>query len=98
MKNNIINLNRVSENYAVALPASLSATATKELQDLKAIKEASFDHAYLLQMLKDHNKMIRENNAAKHIQCMPVKLFVVSYQGTILKQAYALADLKGQTP
>ncbi len=93
-----INLNRVSENYAVSLPALLSANAAKELQDLKAIKGASFDHAYLLQMLKDHNRMIRENNAAKSIECMPVKLFVVSYQGTIINQAYALADLKEHTP
>lgn len=93
-----INLNRVSDNYAVSLPAPLSAIATKELQDLKAIKGASFDHAYLLQMLKDHNKTIREINAAKNIQCVPVKLFVISNQAAIIKQAYTLSDLKGQTP
>ncbi|MGI4021549.1 MAG: DUF4142 domain-containing protein [Janthinobacterium lividum] len=93
-----VSLNRISENYMVSLPAPSSATATKNIQDLKAIKGASLDHAYLLQMLKDHNRMIREINAAKHIQCVPVKMFVVSYQSTIIRQAYALSDLKEQTP
>lgn len=91
-------LNQISENYTVKLPAELSATAKENLQNLEAIKGPSFDHAYLLQMLKDHNTMIREYNAAKNIQCVPLKTFVLSNQSTIIKQAYALSDLKDKTP
>ncbi len=90
-------LNQISENYAIKLPAALSAAAQKNLQDLKAIKGASYDHAYLLQMLKDHNAMIREYNAAKNIQCIPLKMFVGSNQAAIIKQAYAISDLKDKT-
>lgn len=92
------NLNQISETYAVKLPAELSAIAKENMQKLKAIKRASFDHAYLLQILKDHNAMIREYNAAKNIQCIPLKIFVGSNQAAIIKQAYAISDLKDKTP
>ncbi|WP_299291522.1 DUF4142 domain-containing protein [uncultured Mucilaginibacter sp.] len=91
-------LNQISESYNIKLPAEPSATAQKNLQDLKEIKSSSFDHAYLLQMLKDHNATIREYNAAKNIQCIPLKMFVGSNQAAIIKQAYAISDLKDKTP
>lgn len=62
------------------------------------MKKSAFDHVYLLQMLKDHNATIREMNAAKNIQCAPLKTFVLSNQAAIIKQAYALAALKETTP
>lgn len=92
------NLNRISEKYNIELPAAATPASAKKYADLSAIKEASFDHAYLLQMLKQHNAIIREYNAAKNIQCFPLKLFVVSYQSAIIKQAYATSDLKDKTP
>ncbi len=91
-------LNSIAEEYAIKLPAEPLAMAKENIQKLSAIKEASFDHAYLLQMLKDHNAMIRENNAAKNIHCMPLKIFVGSNQAVIIKQAYAISDLKDKTP
>jgi predicted outer membrane protein len=91
-------LNLVSESYDIKLPAELTPAAKENFEHLSAIKEASFDHAYLLQMLKLHNAMIREYNAAKNIQCVPLKMFVASNQGDIIKNAYALSDLKDQTP
>lgn len=91
-------LNRISESYKINLPATLSEKDNGNLNQLSAIKGASFDHAYLLEMLKFHNIMIREINAAKNIQCVPLKMFVVRNQGAIIKQAYALSDLKEQTP
>ena len=91
-------LNQISDNYAIQLPAELSATAQKNLQDLKAVKGSGFDHVYLLRMLKDHNATIREYNAAKNIQCIPLKMFVGSNQAAIIKQAYAISDLKDKTP
>lgn len=92
------NLNRIAESYQVRLPAALSVTSENNFKDLKRVKGASFDHAYLLQMLKDHNGMIRRINAAKNIQCFPIKLFVISNQVAIIKTAYVLSDLKDQTP
>lgn len=92
------NLNRIAESYQVRLPAALSVTSENNFKDLKRVKGASFDHAYLLQMLKDHNGMIRRINAAKNIQCFPIKLFVISNQAAIIKTAYVLSDLKDQTP
>jgi len=91
-------LNHISEEYAIKLPAEASATSKENFQILKAIKGASFDHAYLLCMLKDHNAIIREYNAAKTIQCIPLKMFVGSNQAAIIKQAYAISDLKDKTP
>jgi len=91
-------LNHISEEYAIKLPAEASATSKENFQSLKAIKGESFDHAYLLQMLKQHNAVIREYNAAKNIQCIPLKMFVGSNQAAIIKQAYVLSDLKDQTP
>ncbi|MEX8548359.1 MAG: DUF4142 domain-containing protein [Mucilaginibacter sp.] len=91
-------LNQISESYNIKLPAEQSATAQKNLQDLKAVKGSSLDHAYLLRMLKDHNATIREYNAAKNIQCIPLKMFVGSNQAAIIKQAYAISDLKDKTP
>lgn len=91
-------LNHISEEYAIKLPAEASATSKENFQSLKAIKGASFDHAYLLRMLKDHNAMIREYNASKTIQCIPLKMFVGSNQAAIIKQAYAISDLKDKTP
>lgn len=91
-------LNNVSVGYNIKLPSALSPEAEKNFTDLKVIKTASLDHAYLLQMLKDHNRIIRKTNAAKNIQCVPLKMFVVSNQAAIIKQAYALADLKDETP
>ena len=93
-----IKLNLISENYDIKLPAELNHAAKENYQHLKDIKGASFDHEYLLQMLKQHNAMIREYNAAKNIQCVPLKMFVASNQGDIIKNAYALSDLKDQTP
>ncbi len=91
-------LNQISEDYKIKLTAAPYATSKENLQHLNDIKGPSFDHAYLLQMLKDHNTMIREYNAAKNIQCVPLKTFVLSNQSTIIKQAYALSDLKDKTP
>lgn len=91
-------LNNLSEEYQVKLPAQLSPTTDKNLAELKAIKTARIDHAYLLQMLKDHNITIRETNAAKNVECVPLKTFVVSNQSAIIKQAYALSALKDITP
>lgn len=71
-------LNNVSEEYAIKLPAALSPDADKKLSDFKSIKTALLAHAYLLKMLKDHNATIREMNAAKNIQCAPLKTFVLS--------------------
>jgi len=90
-------LNQVSETFNIKLPAGQSAKSKENFRDLDGIKGASFDHAYLLQMLKDHNIMIRENNASKNVKCFPIKLFVISNQAAIIRQAYALADLKDQT-
>jgi len=90
-------LNQVSETFNIKLPAGPSAKSKENFQDLEGTKGASFDHAYLLQMLKDHNIMIRENNASKNVKCFPIKLFVISNQAAIIRQAYALADLKDQT-
>ncbi|MVN22104.1 DUF4142 domain-containing protein [Mucilaginibacter arboris] len=92
------NLNHVSEDYAVKLPAAATPAITESLQKLSAVKGASFDHAYLLQTLKQHNAMIREYNAAKNIQCIPLKMFVGSNQAAIIKQAYAISALKDETP
>ena len=93
------NLNKISTEYDISLPAKLPIIRIEnELQSLSDIKGASFDHAYLLQMLKDHNAMIREYNAAKNIQCIPLKMFVGSNQAAIIKQAYAISDLKDKTP
>jgi predicted outer membrane protein len=91
-------LNQIAESYAIKLPAEPSSTAQKNLQDLKEVKGSSFDHAYLLRVLKDHNAMIREYNAAKNIQCVPLKIFVGSNQAAIIKQAYTISDLKDKTP
>lgn len=91
-------LNLVSESYDIKLPAELSSAAQEKYQHLKDIKGASFDHVYLLQMLKQHNAMIREYNAAKNVHCVPIKMFVASNQGDIIKNAYSLSDLKDQTP
>jgi predicted outer membrane protein len=91
-------LNVVAEKYDIVLPAAVPASASAKIKQLSAIKEALFDHEYLLQMLKLHNITIREINAAKNIHCIPLKMFVVSNQGAIIKQAYALSDLKEQTP
>lgn len=92
-------LNRFSTEYDISLPAKLPIIRIEnELQRLKAIKGSSFDHAYLLQMLKDHNAMIRAYNAAKNIQCIPLKMFVGSNQAAIIKQAYSISDLKDKTP
>lgn len=91
-------LNQISESYQIKLPADLSTATQKNLQDLKDVKGASFDHAYLLRMLKDHNATIREYNAAKNIQCIPLKMFVGSNQAAIIKQAYTISDLKDKTP
>ncbi len=91
-------LNDIAAEYNITLPFALSPKAEKNFTDLKVIKTASLDHAYLLQMLKDHNRIIRKTNAAKNIQCVPLKMFVVSNQAAIIKQAYALADLKDETP
>ena len=91
-------LNSMSKTYAVTLPAVPTAVSKENLQQLTAIKGASFDHAYLLQMLKQHNVMIREYNAAKNIQCIPLKIFVGSNQADIIKQAYVISDLKDKTP
>lgn len=91
-------LNDIAAEYNIKLPSALSPEAEKNFTDLKVIKTASLDHAYLLQMLKDHNRIIRETNAAKNIQCLPLKMFVVSNQSAIIKQAYALAALKETTP
>ena len=87
-------LNQISAEYAVNLPAGLSATAKAKLKDLADTKGSYFDNAYLLMMLKQHNIMIREFNAAKNIQCTPLKLFNLSNQSDIIKSAYAIADLK----
>lgn len=91
-------LNQVLETFNIKLPAGPSAKSKENFQDLEGIKGASFDHAYLLQMLKDHNIMIRENNASKNVKCFPIKLFVISNQAAIIRQAYALADLKDKMP
>lgn len=92
------NLNLISEKYDIKLPATATSASEERLQKLKAIKGVSFDHQYLLQMLKQHNAMIREYNAAKHISCLPLKMFVGGNQGDIIKQAYAISDLKDKTP
>jgi putative membrane protein len=91
-------LNVVAETFNITLPAAVPAVATEKIEQLSGIKGASFDHEYLLQMLKQHNITIREINAAKNIKCIPLKMFVVSNQGAIIKQAYALSALKEQTP
>lgn len=91
-------LNNLSEEYNIELPAKLAADAEKNLVNLRVAKLALLDHAYLLQMLKDHNIIIRETNAAKNIQCVPLKTFVLSNQSAIIKQAYALSALKDATP
>lgn len=91
-------LNNISIEYQIKLPAELTSTAKSQIQDLKDIKSSSFDHDYLLQMLKQHNVMIREFNAARNINCVPLKVFSVSYQSDIIKHAYATSDLKDQTP
>lgn len=91
-------LNNLSEEYDIELPAKPSAEAEKNLVSLRVAKTALLDHAYLLQMLKNHNITIREINAAKSIQCVPLKTFVVSNQSGIIKQAYALSALKEETP
>lgn len=91
-------LNSLSERYAIQLPAAATSASTEKLQKLKVIKGSSFDHAYLLQMLKDHNATIREINAAKNIQTISLKAFTTSNQAAIIKQAYALSDLKDKTP
>ncbi len=91
-------LNGLSDEYNIQLPAKTSATADKNLVSLRVAKLAMMDHAYLLQMLKDHNIIIREINAARNIECLPLKTFVVSNQADIIKQAYALSALKDKTP
>lgn len=91
-------LNNISLDYDLKLPSLLSPIASKKLTDLKAIKIALLAHAYLLQSLKDHNIIIREINAAKNIQCTPLKTFVISNQSAIIKQAYALSALKDVMP
>ncbi|RYE17455.1 MAG: DUF4142 domain-containing protein, partial [Sphingobacteriaceae bacterium] len=91
-------LNNLSEEYNIQLPAKLTATAEKNMVSLRVTKLTQLDHAYLLQMLKDHNVTIRRTNAAKNIQCLPLKAFVVSNQAAIIKQAYALSTLKDVTP
>lgn len=91
-------LNNISDDYEVKLPAELTPTAMAQIKDLKDIKGASFDHIYLLEMLKQHNIMIREFNAAKNIQCAPLKLFSISSQSDIIKTAYATSALKDKTP
>lgn len=92
------NLNHVSEEYAVKLPAAATPAVTENMQKLSALKGASFDHAYLLQILKQHNIAIRECNAAKNVQCVPLKMFVVSNEAAIIKKAYAISALKDETP
>ena len=91
-------LNNISANYAINLPAPATAVSKENFKRLESIKQSSFDHQYLLQMLKQHNIMIREFNAAKNIHCMPLKIFSVSNQGDIIKQAYATSALKEVTP
>ncbi|RYE33171.1 MAG: DUF4142 domain-containing protein [Sphingobacteriaceae bacterium] len=91
-------LNSLSDEYNIQLPAKMSATADKNLVSLRVTKLARLDHAYLLQMLKDHNITIREINAAKNIQCLPLKAIVISNEAAIIKQAYALSALKDATP
>ncbi|RYE32794.1 MAG: DUF4142 domain-containing protein [Sphingobacteriaceae bacterium] len=91
-------LNNLSQEYNIQLPAKPTESAEKNLVVLRAKKLAMLDHAYLLQMLKDHNIAIRETNAAKNIQCLPLKAFVLSNQSAIIKQAYALSALKDATP
>ena len=91
-------LNTLSDEYAIVLPAKPADQAGKNLVSLRAAKLSLLDHAYLLQMLKDHNVMIREINAAKNTQCVPLKAFVLSNQADIIKQAYALSALKDETP
>ncbi len=87
------NLNSLAEEYDIKLPAAATTVSTENMQKLTGIKEA-FDHDYLLQILKQHNITIREINAAKNIQCLPLKQFVISNQADIIKQAYAISDLK----
>lgn len=87
-------LNLISEKYNIKLPAATTPVSARNMQELEAIKGATFDHAYLLQLLKQHNVMIREINAAKNIQCSPLKLFVISNQADIIRKAYASAALK----
>lgn len=91
-------LNGLSDEYEISLPAKPSAIAEKNLVVLRVTKLGLLDHAYLLQMLKDHNITIRETNVAKNIQCVPLKTFVLSNQAAIIKQAYALSALKDETP
>ncbi len=84
--------------YNIKLSVTTSDNLKIKVQKLKEIQRKSFAHAYLLQMLKDHNAIIRETNAAKNIQCAPLKTFVISNQAAIIKQAYALSALKDATP
>ncbi len=90
------NLNSLAEEFDIKLPAAATTVSTENMQKLTGLKKA-FDHAYLLQILKQHNATIREINTAKNIQCMPLKQFVISNQADIIKQAYAISDLKDKT-
>lgn len=84
--------------YNIKFSVATTENSKAKIQKLSAIKEASFDHEYLLQMLKQHNIIIHEINATKNIQCILLKMFVGSNQVAIIKQAYAISDLKDKTP